>query len=229
MRQVSNVASSSKTEFLRTMSHEFPTPINAILGFSESMKLEVYGPLSNSKYVEYANDIYSSGQRLMVLITDLLEMSEIEADKLELHEEQINIGDVINSVYTSVLPHADAAKIEMKKSIPASPLDLFADKRRINQILLNLVTNAVKFTPKWGCVSISAMANEDGSLSVVIDDDGIGMNQEGTRLALTKFSRVQSVTAGNIEGRGFGLPLAVELMNAHDGTLEIDSKLDHGT
>lgn len=227
--QKAEVANRAKSDLMANMSHELRTPLNAIIGFSSSMIDETFGPISNDRYLEYLNDIHHSGQHLLDLINDILDFSAIEADALEINEENINLTDVVDSSVRLVMPRAEFGKVTVSSFIdPSIPL-IFVDGRRLKQVLLNLLSNAVKFTGKGGDVSISALLNEDGSLSIAVSDNGEGMDEEGVIIALSSFGQVESGLNRKHEGTGLGLPLVKRLMDLHGGTLNMKSTLGHGT
>lgn len=170
------LANKTKSEFLASMSHELRTPLNAIIGFSNAIQEEVFGSLGSQKYQEYVNDIHHSGQHLLKLINDILDVSAIEADSLGLHEDKINISNVVDAATRLIKPRADNGQVSISSSITPHTQMLFVDERRIKQVLLNLLSNAVKFTAKGGNVSVTSWLNEDGSFSVAVSDTGIGMD-----------------------------------------------------
>ena len=227
--ELANLANRTKTDLMANMSHELRTPLNAIIGFSETMKEEIFGSVGSDKNREYLIDIHHSGQHLLELINDILDVSAIEADALELHEENVNLGNIVKASIRIIKPRADAGGVTITSSIdPETPL-IFMDQRRGKQILLNLLSNAVKFSPKGGEVSVSAWTNDDGSLAVAIADNGIGMAKEDMTLALSFFGQIDSGLNRKHEGTGLGLPLTRGLVELHGGTLEIKSEKASGT
>jgi signal transduction histidine kinase len=222
-------ASIAKGNFLSTMSHELRTPLNAIIGFSSSMKSEVFGSIGNDKYREYLDDIHLSGRHLLDLINDILDVSAIEANAIELHEENTSLVNVVGSSVNLIQPRAEEGQVTVTSSIdPEIPL-LWVDERRVKQVLLNLLSNAVKFTNEGGKVTVSARLNDDGSVAVWVADNGIGMNEEEARTALSRFGQVDTGLDRKHEGTGLGLPLTKDLMELHGGTLEIESEKGYGT
>ncbi len=223
------IANRAKSELLANMSHELRTRLNAIIGFSESMKVETFGPVGSDKNREYLDDIHQSGQHLLGLINDILDVSAIEAGALELGEENVNIADVVEASVRLIRPRADFGQVNVASTIdPEIPL-IYSDARRVKQVFLNLLSNAVKFTPKGGEVTVSARLNEDGSLAVAVADTGIGMDEEEVTKALSTFGQVDSGLDRKHEGTGLGLPLTKGLMELHGGTLEIESEKGHGS
>lgn len=223
------VANRTKSEFLANMSHELRTPLNAIIGFSDMLKMEVFGPPANEKQTEYLNNIYESGVHLLELINDILDVSVIEAGMLELKKENIDISGVTNSVLKMIKNRADMRKIKLISNIDPGLPHLLVDARRLKQILLNLLSNAVKFTPPGGEVKLVAENHNDDQICLSIIDTGIGMDDKDIDVALRPFGQVDSRLARKYEGTGLGLPLTQNLVEAHEGTLEITSQKGKGT
>jgi signal transduction histidine kinase len=218
----------AKVQFLADMSHELRTPLNAIMGFSDVLKEQIFGPLGNPRYREYAQHIHSSGSHLLDLINDILDIAKLDARKVELHESEIDIHEFIQSC--SVLLEAQAAKCGVRISTGNSKerLLLRGDERRLRQILFNLLSNAVKFTPQGGEVTISAHVQADG-LHIAVADTGIGIAAEDIPRALARFGQIDSALSRRHTGTGLGLPLAKELAELHGGTLAIESEVGTGT
>ena len=222
-------ANRTKSDFLSAMSHELRTPLNAIIGFSESMKEETFGSIGSEKNHEYMDDIHQSGLHLLELINDILDASAIEAGALKLHEENVNLTDVVEASIRLIAPRAEDGQVNVSSSLdPDIPL-IYADQRRVKQVILNLLSNAVKFTQEGGEVSVSSWLNDDGSVAIATDDTGVGMNATEIEKALSKFGQVDSGLDRKHEGTGLGLPLTTGLMELHGGTLEIKSKKGQGT
>ncbi len=222
-------ASRTKSAFLANMSHELRTPLNAVIGFSETMQHQIFGALGNEKYEEYVDCIHESGEHLLSLINDILDLSKIEARKLVLREEVLDMAEEADAGIRSIQLSADARGVSLEVDIPAKLPKLFADRRGVRQILLNLLSNAVKFTPEGGTISMAVYIADNGCLRVAITDTGIGMDEKGIATALTSFGQAESAIANYRKGTGLGLPLAKGLTEVHGGTLEIESKPGVGT
>ena len=218
-----------KTEFLANMSHELRTPLNAIIGFSDTMREEVFGPLANKKYEGYVDNIHESGQHLLDLINDLLDVSAIEAGKMEFHEDGIDVAGLAETAMRLVRGQAEKGRVRLSDCVGSDLPNLYGDERRMKQILLNLLTNAVKFTPKRGEVTLNAHVAGDGSLVFTVTDTGIGMTEEEITKAMQPFGQVDTSLSRKYEGTGLGLPVTKGLVEAHGGTLEISSEPDKGT
>jgi len=225
----SEIANRSKTEMLANMSHELRTPLNAIIGFSDTMRNQVFGPFTNEKYVEYANDINNSGVHLLELINDILDFSSIEADKLNLVEDVIDVADVLDSSIRLIAARLEAGKIKITTQYQHNRAKILADKRRLKQIALNLLSNSAKFTNEGGHVSVSTTLSEEGALEIVFADTGIGMTAKNLEIAMTRFGQVDGSLARKHQGTGLGLPLTQKLVEAHGGTFTIESEEGVGT
>ncbi|MCW8916364.1 MAG: ATP-binding protein [Magnetovibrio sp.] len=223
-------ASEAKSTFLASMSHELHTPLNAIIGFSSTMKAETYGPLGNEKYSDYTADILASGEHLLELINDILDVSEIEAGKVDLLEERVSLPGVIQSVIHLIQIKAKEGGVVLKADIPKDLPLLLADERRVKQILLNLVSNGVKFTRPGGSVSVMAEAAENGrGIALTVTDTGVGMEPHEIDWAMSQFGQLDNGLNRKPEGTGLGLPLARGLMELHQGKLDVKSKKGIGT
>jgi signal transduction histidine kinase len=226
-----NAANEAKSAFLATMSHELRTPLNAIIGFTELMQTTLFGPLGHPKYAEYVDDVNKSGTHLLALINDILDLSKLDAGKAQLVEEQFSLRDLISDVCRSMQPLAIQSKLKLTADLsPALPW-LKADQRRVRQVVLNLVSNAVKFTPVGGSVTISA-AERLGEVVLEVCDTGVGMSQADLPKALERFGQLDQADAyvsKKCHGTGLGLPLTKKLIEIHDGTFEIRSEPGVGT
>ena len=223
------VASRAKSDFLAGVSHELRTPLNAIIGFSEVMQNEMFGPIGDPHYQDYATDIHDSGHHLLSLINDILDLSKIEAGKFELHETTVTVTDTIEAALRLVEQRADKAGVELVREVAPELPRLHADGRALKQVLLNLLTNAVKFTPKDGRVTIGAELAPGGELVLTVADSGVGMSAEDLEQALTPFGQAESDIARDQEGTGLGLPLSKHLVELHGGSLTIESRPGEGT
>jgi len=222
-------ANRSKSEFLANMSHELRTPLNAIIGFSEIIRDQLFGPVGQPQYVEYARDIYDSGDVLLSLINDILDMSKIEAGKRELAESDIDIADTVRSVMRLVSVRAKANRIKVNVNVPPETPRLRGEEKAIKQILTNLMTNAIKFTPEGGSVTLSVQLADSGQIAIRIEDTGIGMKPEDIPVALTPFGQIESVLSRKNQGTGLGLPLTKALIELHNGELKLESEPGKGT
>ncbi|WP_233245800.1 sensor histidine kinase [Marinicauda salina] len=220
-------ANRSKSEFLANMSHELRTPLNAINGFSEIMAKEMFGPLGHERYVDYVNDILSSGQHLLSLINDILDMSKIEAGKMVLQPEAISPGDLMDQCARIMRARAEEKDITLQVEGEDLP-EIEADPRAIKQIILNLMSNAVKFTPEGGRVIVRGYDAVDGVVMQVADT-GIGIAEEDLPRLGRPFEQIESQHSKSHQGSGLGLALSKSLVEMHGGTLRIDSVLGKGT
>jgi two-component system, cell cycle sensor histidine kinase PleC len=221
-------ANQVKSAFLANMSHELRTPLNAILGFAGLIRDKAFGEDSD-RYADYAGEIYCSGAHLLSLVNDVLDVSKIEAGKLELREEKIKIGAIVQESLAAVGPQAATAGVSVTDTTPEARVSILGDRTKLKQIIINLLSNAVKFTPSGGSASIAVSAAADGGLSVTIRDTGIGMSDEEINDALELFRQVDNSLSRRFEGTGLGLPLAVQLTELHGGTVTVESVPGTGT
>jgi signal transduction histidine kinase len=227
-RDQATAASRSKSEFLANMSHELRTPLNAIIGFSEALERELFGPIGSPRYREYAEDIHDSGVHLLSLINDILDLSKIEAGHFKLHEDDTDLNHIIGAATRIVRHRAQQANIAIELSLPEPPIALVADERALKQVLINLVSNAVKFSPDGSLVRIEAHVRPD-CLRISVIDEGVGMAPEDIPRALTPFTQLDGSLSRAHEGTGLGLPLAKHLAELHGGKLRIESQVGAGT
>ena len=220
-------ANRTKSSFLANMSHELRTPLNAIIGFSEVIQKAIIGPLSE-RYRGYGTDIFNSGTHLLELINEILDLSKLEAGQFELHEEDIDLGEVIEASMRLLGPQAEKSKVQLSKAIDEDLSLIRADDRRMRQVLINLLSNAVKFTPAGGKIRVSSFRMHAG-LAIAVSDTGIGMASEEIPKALEEFGQIDSKISRQYEGTGLGLPLAKHLIELHGGTLTIKSEVNVGT
>ena len=220
-------ANRSKSEFLANMSHELRTPLNAIIGFSEMMTAEMFGPLGALKYSEYAQDIRRSGQFLLDVINDILDMSKIEAGRVELEQSEVEITGILDEVMRLIGPRAAESHITLKQAI-GKTAPFMADRRAIKQVLINLLSNAVKFTPEGGKITIEANASKQ-ALCLRIIDTGIGIPKRDIDKLGRPFEQVENQFTKSKGGSGLGLAISRSLVELHGGSLDITSEVGDGT
>jgi signal transduction histidine kinase len=226
--EAAQAASASKSAFLASMSHELRTPLNAVLGFSEAMQQELFGPLGSPRYKEYLGNIHGSGSHLLSLINDILDIARTDAGRGELQEEVFDPARQITDTIAMMSDQAAKAKVALMGDIAPDLPCLKGDQRRMRQILLNLVSNAVKFTPSGGKVMVRAFRSDQGFV-LRVTDTGIGIAHSDFHKALEPFGQVDSSLARKYDGIGLGLPLTRQMVELHGGTLELDSLVGHGT
>jgi len=228
-KEEAEYANSVKTQFLANMSHELRTPLNAIIGFADIMRLEQFGKLGNEKYCEYTQDISQSGQHLLSLITEILDVSKIEAGRMDLSDDEIEVPSLVKSCLRFVNDRAKKSGVQLVSDLsPALPL-LRGDELRLKQILINLLSNSVKFTPEGGQIMIEATEEEGGRVTFKVSDSGIGIPREKLRTVLEPFGQVEDIMTRNNEGTGLGLFLAKSFSELHDAEFNLESVVDRGT
>ena len=220
-------ANRSKSEFLANMSHELRTPLNAIIGFSEVMQEQMFGPLGSEKYTEYSHDIHRSGQFLLDVINDILDMSKIEAGRMEMELTSLSLPSVITDVLRLIGPRAAEGKVDVVLDLPKT-CDIVADKRALKQVFINLLSNAVKFTPEGGHVKITVSKSRDGA-KVIIADTGIGIPGNDIEKLGRPFEQVENQFTKSKGGSGLGLAISKSLVDLHTGSLAISSAVGIGT
>ncbi|MFV3127547.1 PAS domain-containing sensor histidine kinase [Niveispirillum sp. KHB5.9] len=223
------MANRAKSEFLANMTHELRTPLNAIIGFSEIIATQAMGPIGQPAYREYAHDIHDSGQMLLTLINDILDLSRIQAGKKELSEKLVDVPRLIRSSMRLVAERADKGGVLLETEMEAELPPVRADEVALKQILNNLLSNAVKFTPDGGKVVCGARVEEDGALSLYVRDTGIGMREEDMTTAMEPFRQIEGSHSRSAGGVGLGLPLVLALARLHGGDARLESRLEHGT
>ncbi len=224
-------ASRSKSEFLANMSHELRTPLNAIIGFSSIMHSQTFGPMGHEKYLEYALDIKDSGDHLLSIINDILDLSKIEAGQFELYESKMNLGKVLASALRIVRGRPEAEEISLIEDISTTLPTIYGDERALKQVVMNILSNAVKFTHEKGTVTLSCHYDPENDFPLMIQctDTGVGMREEDIHKALKPFTQIDNSYARRHEGTGLGLPLVQKLMDMHQGKLHIKSAEGLGT
>ena len=219
----------AKSEFLANMSHELRTPLNAILGFSEIMKNEILGSLGVEQYKEYIQDIHESGAYLLDVISDILDISKVETGNLELAESEVDLSEAIGKSIRLVQERAQDAGVKLNTKADKTDSVIYADERLVKQCLVNLLANAVKFTPEGGKIEVRVSRQQGGELSVAVADTGIGISDEDFDRVLSPFGQVESAYSGTYEGTGLGLPITKALIELHGGTLDLESAVGVGT
>jgi two-component system cell cycle sensor histidine kinase PleC len=228
-KEAAEGANQSKSQFLANMSHELRTPLNAVLGFSEVMLYELIGPLGNRRYRDYAKDIHNAGSHLLEIISDILDMSKIEAGHHDVDAQWIEVTRPVGSAMRLISGRAREAGLTLVRQLEPDLPSFYADPRLIKQVLLNLLSNAVKFTPRGGKVTMSASRMPCGGLLIRVTDTGIGMAAADIPLALKPFGQIELILSRKHGGVGLGLPLSKRLVELHEGTLDIASTPGEGT
>lgn len=221
-------ANQAKSRFLATMSHELRTPLNAIIGFAEMLAGEVFGPFPSPKYREYARDIQASSTHLLQLVDDILDLTAIEAGRQQLRPEQLDIADVARDCIAIVQPALQRKSIAHRLSLPPALPPLVADRRAVKQILINLLYNAIKFTPEHGAIALEARTAER-AIHLSVSDTGRGIPADKLATITEPFVRTEPDPYKSYEGKGLGLAIVKSLVELHDGRLAIDSQLGRGT
>jgi PAS domain S-box-containing protein len=228
-REQAEVANRAKSEFLANMSHEVRTPLNAIIGFSEILLRQVFGPLGSERYASYVEDIHNSGNHLLGIINDILDLSKAEAGRLTLDETELELPVVLGQCLRMLREKAVAQGVKVVSHIPAQTPKLRADSRLVSQAAINLVSNAIKFTREGGVVMVSLTGDPDGSYRLTVQDSGIGISAQDLPKVREPFVQVASAFSREHEGTGLGLPLVDQILRLHGGSLEIESELGLGT
>ncbi|MBT6292155.1 MAG: hypothetical protein HOI98_17700 [Rhodospirillaceae bacterium] len=229
MKEQAESANRAKTEFLANMSHELRTPLNAIVGFSESTDREIFGPVENEKYKEYNHYILNSGLHLSAVIEDILDISAIELGELELHESEFDLGEIMLSALDICQPGAIARDIDISMERDDTAFTILGDDRRVKQIIVNLLSNATKFTDHGGKVELKIVRDEGGQLGLSVTDNGPGIPSVDLKRVMEPFERLDPAQHGDSQGSGLGLPLCNRLIELHGGSLELKSKIGEGT
>jgi two-component system, cell cycle sensor histidine kinase PleC len=230
LRIKAEAASKAKSEFLAVMSHELRTPLNAILGFSEVMKMALFGPIGSERYASYIDDIHGSAEHLLNIVTDILDLSKAEVGKLVIEEANTPIVDILDECLRLLREWAGQEGVRL--SLDTTGMDapiVWSDTRLIKQAFLNVLSNAIKFTPAGGSVKVSLAWEDDGRLVVRFADTGIGIAEGNLAAVLEPFVQVESAFARRHGGTGLGLPLVKKIVELHNGTISLASKLGAGT
>jgi signal transduction histidine kinase len=222
-------ANKSKSEFLANMSHELRTPLNAIIGFSDILKKQLFGPLGSKKYREYVKDINDSGAHLLEIINDILDLAKAEAGKIELQIGECDLAECLDNCIRMCRGRADSAGVQLTLGEVSSPAYALVDRRLIFQAILNLVTNAIKYTPSGGTVTLSLAVSELDGVKILVRDTGIGISAENLERVIIPFEQVETSLSRKQGGTGLGLPYAKRLVELHNGKLSIASELGKGT
>jgi two-component system cell cycle sensor histidine kinase PleC len=228
-RRRAEAANKAKSRFLATMSHELRTPLNAIMGFSEVMEKELLGPIGSDLYREYARNIYTSGDHLLGIINEILDLSRIEAGRYDLQEESIRLTDIAEDCERLVKIKADARSLQFVDDFAPDLPQVWADPRAMRQICLNLLSNALKFTPKGGRITLSVGHTSDGGQFITIADTGPGIPKDEIPRVLQAFGQGSLAHETAEGGTGLGLPIVQNLIHLHGGTFDLQSELRKGT
>lgn len=222
-------ASAAKAEFVANMSHEFRTPLNAIIGFAQVLRDEMFGPLGSERYTGYVEDILESGEHLLELVNDILDLARADAGRMEIEESVIDLTILVTQSLRFVRDRAARERIALETRLPRNLPRVLGDHRRLRQLLLNLLTNAVKFTGHGGRIVVEAERLGDGGIALRVADSGIGMSRDDIVVALEPFGQAHRRHRGRLEGTGLGLPIARRIAELHGGSLEIESAPGKGT
>ncbi len=228
-KETAEFADRAKSDFLANMSHELRTPLNAIIGFAELMRQQTFGPIGDSRYHQYSTDILESGDHLLSLINDILDLSKIEAGQMELNEAKVDLAEIGHECLRGIEIQLEEAGLSIDLGGTAGLPLLWADGRMLRQMLLNLLSNAVKFTKRGGRITLSGKLAADGTLALSVSDTGIGISAADLPSALANFGQIENVLDRYHEGTGLGLPLVASMAELHGGSLQVESEPGVGT
>ena len=228
-RDAAEFSNRAKSQFLANMSHELRTPLNAINGFARLIADELFGPLENEKYEEYIQDILNSGEHLISIINDILDISKVEAGQMDLREEKTSLPETVQAAVALVTNRAKQNGLTVNSALDEALPLIWADPRALKQIALNLLSNAIKFTPEGGEIECGARLEADGALRLYVADTGVGIAEEDYDRIFEPFSQLDHDLAGEIEGTGLGLALCKQLAGLHDAEIGVVSEVGKGT
>ncbi len=222
-------ASQTKSNFLASMSHELRTPLNAIIGFSCAMKDEAFGPMQNQQYLEYAGHIHTSGEHLLTLINNMLDLSKLESDKEVVKAEWTDMGAVLKECLEIVSGYPTAGEKKFETKISYNLPRVYVDTRMMKQVFLNLLSNAIKFTPSGGVISVVMGLSAEGGFFFKVKDNGIGIPADKLKLIFEPFTQVENIMTKHHQGTGLGLALVKQIVKYHKGEIKVRSELNSGT
>jgi signal transduction histidine kinase len=228
-REAAEKASTAKSNFLAKVSHELRTPLNSIIGFAEVMLEERFGPIGNERYRDYLKDIRGAGDHVVALINDLLDLAKIEQGKLELGFAALNLNELVQDAVALMQPQANRERIIIRTSLGAGLRPVVVDARSLRQVVLNLLSNSIKFTGAGGQVIVSTAQSDTGDVLLRVRDTGIGMDEKELRVALEPFRQLATAARWGSGGTGLGLPLTRALAEANHARFTITSKVNDGT